>query len=430
MAAAIRQSRSARGLLALALLTCAALSVPVQAAFAAEGGLDRAFSGDGRVLTDLDHGSSDRVGAGIFYRGRLILAGSSTTAAGTRLAVAAYRADGSLDPTFGTGGILLDDTDGGMDAQTIAGDTFGQILIAGNHADGEVEVARLNGDGSLDPTFGADGVVTLPLRFAVGAVRPGFNGQVVVAGTIGSGAGSEFGVLRLGRDGAPDSSFGGDGLVTIDLVPGAPEEAADLVVDPINRLVIAGGAGRSGGSRFALARLTREGAIEPKLGGDGAELIGFGGRQAFATAAAVDIQDRIVIGGMAGGRAAFAAVRDDGRLDPGFASGGRVTLDVRGGYAPTDVADDKHGRIYAALGAADPKRASEGDMVALRLHRDGRPDRNFSRDGRVSTGFGRWLVSAQSSVLNAVDSLALVGTATLPGTGRSDFAAAAYRVAY
>ena len=203
MAAAIRQSRSARGLLALALLICAALSVPVQAAFAAEGGLNRAFSGDGRVLTDLDHGSSDRVGAGIFYRGRLILAGSSTTAAGTRLAVAAYRADGSLDPTFGTGGILLDDTDGGMDAQTIAGDTFGQILIAGNHADGEVEVARLDGDGSLDPTFGADGVVTLPLRFAVGAVRPGFNGQVVVAGTIGSGAGSEVALLRLGRHGAP-----------------------------------------------------------------------------------------------------------------------------------------------------------------------------------------------------------------------------------
>ena len=395
----------------------------------AEGDLDRSFSGDGRVLTDIDHGSTDRVGAGIFYRGRLILAGSSARpGAGTRLALAAYGADGRLDRSFGSGGIVLVDTEGGMAAVSIAGDSFGQILVAGNRADGSAAVARLNGDGTLDPTFGGDGVATIPFPLEVGAVRPGFNGEVVIAGTTGIGTRPEFAVVQLDRGGAADVSFAGDGLMAIDLAPGGPEEAADLVVDPLRRLVVVGGAGRGAKSRFGLARLEPDGARDQSFGDRGSELIGFGGRGAFATAAAVDIQDRIVIGGMAAGRPVFAAVDDDGRLDRRFGSGGRVKLDARGGHAPTDVADDKHGRIYAALGASGPTRP--GKMVALRLHRDGRPDRNFSRDGRVSTGFGRWRASAESGVLNALESFALTGTATLPGTGRSDFAAAVYRVEY
>ena len=103
---------------------------------------------------------------------------------------------------------------------------------------------------------------------------------------------------------------------------------------------------------------------------------------------------------------------------------------MREGYQPTDVAADRRARTIITLGAGTPSNAREGDFLAIRLRRVGKPDPRFSRDGRVITGFGRLLASAEVGIINFTDALFLAGMVKRPGDRDSDFAAAKYRFAY
>ena len=90
---------------------------------------------------------------------------------------------------------------------------------------GDVRVARLTADGSLDAAFGDGGFATLPfdpVGSPVLAVQP--DGKVVVAGAVMGfrpefPAGEAFAVARLLPTGAPDASFAGDGLLEFNDAP-------------------------------------------------------------------------------------------------------------------------------------------------------------------------------------------------------------------
>src|SRR5204863_1142452 len=162
--------------------------------------------------------------------------------------------------------------------------------------------------------------------------------------------------------------FGDGGMVAIDLASGGPDGAIDLIVDPLDRPLFAGGAwlrqpggGRNVG-RFALARLQPDGSLDRSLRHGGTALIGMGRRGGFATAVMIDRRGPIVLGGMAPPDLAFVALHDDGSLARGFGHGGRVRLRVRSGYRLRDVAPDRNGRIVAALGAPlNPFSPGTGD---------------------------------------------------------------------
>lgn len=403
-------------------------------ATARDGDLNRAFSGDGRVVTDLDGGSDDRVGAVLNRGDRTLLAGASIAPPrGVRLAIVAYGANGSLDRGFGAGGIVLSDAEGGMFARAIGSDSFGQLVVAGEGGVSDtVAVARFNGDGSPDPTFGGDGMVTLPLDLDVGGMRTDGNQRVFVAGTRRGIGASEGVVLCLTRFGALDPTFGEAGVVSLPLAGNGSATGADMLIDALDRIAVAGGAwlpaaglSRKVG-RFALARLEEDGSLDRSLRGDGTALIGMGRRGGFATALAYDNLGRLVLAGMARPDAASAAVREDGSLDPRFGRLGRVRLGLPSGYAPTDIADDRRARTVTALGAEGRPSGRAGRMLAVRLRRDGSLDRSFGRRGRVSTGFGRYVASADSVALNSTGGLFLAGTALRPGSGSGDFALASY----
>ena len=75
------------------------------------------------------------------------------------LALARYRTDGSLDPSFGDGGTVTTDIDGHLRPHTVAIDSRGRIVVAGGEA-GDLALARYRTDGkSLDPSFGDRGTV-------------------------------------------------------------------------------------------------------------------------------------------------------------------------------------------------------------------------------------------------------------------------------
>src|SRR5688572_2466946 len=138
--------------------------------FLSAGDLDPTFGGDGTVVTDVV-GHADAMAASVSVAtpdGKLLVAGQVRHGAGTDFALARYHADGTLDRSFGNGGRVVTDVnqlsfDEVTDADVL-GD--GMILVAGwaggspwQTYGSDFVVARYRVDGSLDTSFGGDGIV-------------------------------------------------------------------------------------------------------------------------------------------------------------------------------------------------------------------------------------------------------------------------------
>src|SRR5262245_5989332 len=75
---------------------------------------------------------------------------------------------GALDPTFGTGGKVTTDFGGNSAARTVTVQADGHILTAGvAFVNGitDFALARYNSDGTLDASFGTNGIVTTAFDF-------------------------------------------------------------------------------------------------------------------------------------------------------------------------------------------------------------------------------------------------------------------------
>lgn len=108
--------------------------------------------------------SADKINAlALQSDGKIIAAGSASDGSGADFALARYNTNGALDASFGANGITttaIGSSDSQIDALALQSD--GRILAAGySHNGSNVEfcLARYNADGSLDDTFGVGGIV-------------------------------------------------------------------------------------------------------------------------------------------------------------------------------------------------------------------------------------------------------------------------------
>ncbi|HEY3139535.1 MAG TPA: hypothetical protein VGJ86_00300 [Acidimicrobiales bacterium] len=190
-----------------------------------DGSLDPTFGDGGKVTTDFDL-ESDVAAALILQRdGKLV-------AAAEAFGLVRYNADGSLDRAFGDGGRVRTDFGGqGQQAHALAVQRDGKFVAAGR-VDGLIggfALARYNPDGTLDTTFGTGGLVISGLGGNVDyatalVVQP--DGRLVAAGFPG--------LIRFNPDGTLDTTFGDGGKVFSDMATAA------LVVQAGRRLVTAG----------------------------------------------------------------------------------------------------------------------------------------------------------------------------------------------
>lgn len=139
-------------------------------------------------------------------------------------------ADGDLDSSFGTGGLAQRPQVSGFES---IGDSVVQPdlkIVAVGESDEKIALARYETNGVLDPTFGTNGTVVVPdlyiaATFTYGikaqiALQP--NGKIVVSGHINTNPTlltPNVRVLRFNADGTPDTSFGTNGRVSVQLMP-------------------------------------------------------------------------------------------------------------------------------------------------------------------------------------------------------------------
>src|SRR5213076_1055916 len=88
------------------------------------------------------------------------------TSSGHELALVRYQPDGSLDPSFGTGGIVSTDLGAAGQGNAAAVQPDGRIVVVGQSTSGAITttvLVRYNPDGTLDPSFGSGGIVSIDL---------------------------------------------------------------------------------------------------------------------------------------------------------------------------------------------------------------------------------------------------------------------------
>jgi uncharacterized delta-60 repeat protein len=146
--------------------------------------------------------------------GKILVGGSWTTSAtgssSARFLVARYLRSGALDTSFGTHGWTKTPAgqEEGASVNGLALEPDGKIVAVGSRHIG-LEVLRYDPNGSLDPSFGSAGVVKLRIASGASAVALEPHGKILVAGQDKKG----MVLVRYLQDGSLDRSFGNGGAV-------------------------------------------------------------------------------------------------------------------------------------------------------------------------------------------------------------------------
>jgi uncharacterized delta-60 repeat protein len=224
------------------------------------GSLDTSFSGNGMQTTDFG-GFDEATGVTLQGDGRIVAVGHAHNAGGSDFALARYNPNGSLDTSFSADGMRTTDFGSFDEANGVALQGDGKIVAVGRGDDaGDFALARYNPNGSLDPSFSADGRQTTNFGgffdHATGVALQ-TDGKIVAAGagvTVGDVGAADFALARYNPNGSLDPSFSADGKQTTDF--GGDSDAANGVVLQGNGKIVAAGAGLGPNQTrdFALAR--------------------------------------------------------------------------------------------------------------------------------------------------------------------------------
>jgi uncharacterized delta-60 repeat protein len=343
------------------------------------------FGDQGRVTTSFGRPA---VARGVALRiDDSFVVGTVGVGADADLALARYDSQGQLVPAFGDGGTVVADLSGGADAayalRNVSRAGPGNLVVAGR-AGGAVFVGRYLPDGTWDPTFGVDGRVLLDLTpgddIAYGlAIRP--DGQVIVAGTTGAGG---F-VARLTSAGLRDTTFGTDGLVSVDLGPGGGFSSVIVGQSSAREetVVVGGTIVTPSGTDGVLLRLTVTGQVDTGFGTAGRTVVDFGGAgdRGNGVVPQGTTSDGAVLVGGDGADMRLAAVDAAGQLVPPSAVvTGRIDFSTSSEWGE-EIAVQPDGAIVV-VGGGDP------GLVVTRFRPDGRLDPTFGRSGVVVEPLG------------------------------------------
>ena len=330
-----------------------------------DGSLDTTFDADGKVTTSFGTGYDLASAIALQEDGRIIAAGHAHTGADVAFALARYHPDGSLDTTFDLDGKVTTSVSPYDDyGEDIVLQPDGKILMTGLisspvNINGFVLV-RYNSDGSLDDTFGDGGMATSNFNCVVWgqAVILQPDGKIVTAGsTCGPGGtgGSDFALARFNSDGSPDTTFDQDGIVTLDF--GDSQDTANAVaVQPDGGIVLAGHSYTDPNVTvdFALARFHSDGSPDSSFDQDGKVTTDLGGWRDMGNALTLQADGRILVAGeqwqQEGGTVDFALARynADGSLDPAFDTDGIAITDISSGDYAAGLTLQADGQILVA----------------------------------------------------------------------------------
>ncbi|MEW6527710.1 MAG: delta-60 repeat domain-containing protein [Spirochaetota bacterium] len=351
---------------------------------------------------------------------------------------------GSLDTSFGVGGIVVTDFENGLDeAKAIAIQSDGKILVAGianiSGENNNFAIVRYNSDGTLDTSFGTEGKVTTNFgslrNDQAYAMALQSDGKIIVAGYTNEGGNFNFALARYNTNGSLDTSFDSDGLVYTDLQTGSTDIAYAMAIQSDEKIVVAGYTiTGSYNADIAIVRYNSDGSLDTGFGTNGIVITDINSNSKdYARSLAIQSNGYIVVGGdtapSTSANSSFLLMRykDDGTIDTSFNTNGYITTNMGTGIdSGNAVYIQSDGNIILAGYANDSSSASY-DFAIARYTTNGLLDNSFGNSGKVLTHFDEAHRDdyGYSVVLDASGRILFAG-ATSVGTSDYDFALCRY----
>jgi len=229
----------------------------IVARYTTAGALDNTFGFLGANVSGFS-GRSEAQALAMGGSDSFILGGAVGDSPARDFALVRFTVDGALDTSFGTGGTgrvttaigAGDDLIHGLVIQPDDGKlvAVGQAQVGTSGYPYDFAVARYHSDGTLDTSFGTNGIVTTDFLggddFAYD-VRVQEDEKIIVSGTANNGSGlvggpKYFAVIRYNRDGTLDTSFGAGGKVLTEIAADGFQGARGLVTDPSGKILVSG----------------------------------------------------------------------------------------------------------------------------------------------------------------------------------------------
>lgn len=421
------------------------------ARYNSDGSLDSTFGTGGKVTTDFG-GNDQAAGVALQSDGKIVAVGgtcansqlgcTSFTGSGYDFAIARYNSDGTLDTTFGTGGKVTTDFNGGLDlASSVLIQPDGRIVVGGTACPNsgamcafvgglQFALARYNADGSLDTTFGTNGkVFTTVMEFgSILAVALQTDGKIIAAGLafeVGRGD-ADFELVRYNTNGSVDATFGTNGFVNTDFNSigqnGLYDAATALAIQPDGKIIAVGASETNTQGffyNFSVARYNSNGSLDSSFGNGGKVSTKVSNSDNQAGSVILQPDGKLLVGGIADGAiyigtdsvqvsdsgtspgADFALVRynSDGTIDSSFGTSGIVRTDFFGASDGGRFAIQPDGKV---VGAGFARRSFTASSHV-------RPPR-----GLMSAAVTGWLLSVMDDQADADFALARYETGIMP----------------
>jgi uncharacterized delta-60 repeat protein len=337
------------------------LSQCIVARYTAAGILDTTFNTTGLATTSIGT-MANALGLVVQSNGKVVVVGNGFINGTTQIILIRYNTDGSLDSTFGTNGIVTTSLGAGASGNAIVLDAQGNIIIAGSVTGNSVPqffAARYSAtDGTLDTTFNPNGstpgvaTVGIGYRAKVNAIAlQPADGKIVLAGWASYGNGDVFAVARFNTDGSLDTTFNPSGAQ-----PG-------IITNQIGAICHANGVviqsdesilivGNADAALF-MASFTSAGEMDSSFGTGGlVYTTSIGLKSQGANGVTLDANNNIVITGFADNQLLLARYTSTGALDTTFNSTGYATISYGDMNAGLAVQSLSTGNLVA-VGYAD-----------------------------------------------------------------------------
>ncbi|WP_080732401.1 T9SS type A sorting domain-containing protein [Porphyromonas gulae] len=400
------------------------------------GDLDPTFGTNGVVQTPIGNGSFivDEVrNVTIQPNGKIIAMGSTRNGTKKHVAYVRYNPDGSLDQSFGNGGkqIFVPTSLYGNFATAAATLSDGKIISCGYVFDSDNTICqplliRMNDDGTLDTSFGNNGIVladfpysTLPEKMVLQK-----DGKMLLVGYYHD----NMMTLRYNPDGSIDKTYGIDGVCEIVIEGSANSSFAKAIaLQEDNKVVIVGMYGTHPDWKWVIARINENGSLDNSFGENGLKTMSIGSGHDFATAVQIQEDGKIVVAGHSWVASIptlqydliVLRLNQDGELDNTFGESGIFKKNViDGGATYVDgIVLSPEGNIYVAFNAV---KNSISDLGLLSVDKNGKLNTSFGGNGYTVTDLSEAADEASAIVMQA-DGKIVLGASSFSATTGTPF---------
>jgi uncharacterized delta-60 repeat protein len=402
----------------IVLLFLGITQLPAQA-----GMLDPSFDTDGKVTLNTLVANDVAYAVTLQPDGKIILVGktsSSPSSLQKDWALARLHPDGALDTTFNGGFFRTVFGNPSNTARAVQVQPDGKVVVGGEINAGNSDdfgLMRYLPNGTLDPSFGAGGIVHNDFTGGLGEfVRDLFilpNGKILACGYLNRGSNVfNAALVRYHGNGSLDSTFGINGLAELTAVP----EAQDLVTFAMLPNGDIMGAGRwrdsTNQQRVAVVRFLANGNLDPTFGGDGVMDFAHPDLNSNNVVHCIAIQPdgKTLVGGYANtnilGSYVFlmARILANGNLDPTFGTNGFANLDLYH-FVPKGFGIQADGRIMVGGWAVQDSLKT----AVYRLMPNGNVDPSFGNNGIGACSVSQSNDYVQAAIMQPDGKMVLVG---------------------